>query len=124
MELKLQYKSLVESLRLLSSFYEDQKSCLPDFVNPKDEVAAAFGDAFLLLPQLIEEGLLSQNAIASIIRCFNWMELANRNEDIADLESFKNHESWQKVRELAAKALDAMNEDKGKPDLSGIDWMD
>ncbi|HUM66542.1 MAG TPA: hypothetical protein PLV32_11875 [Chitinophagaceae bacterium] len=124
MNLKFQYKSLVEGLKLLASSYEDQKSYLPDFVNLKDEVIAIFGDAFLLMPQLIEQDFLSKNAIASILRCFNWMELTTRNEDISDLESFKNHESWQKVRELAMEALEDMNEEKGKPDLSHINWID
>ena len=124
MDLKFQYKSLVESLRLLASSYENQQSYLPDFVIVQDEVVAVFGDVFLLLPQLIENGFLDNKSIASIIRCFNWMDMATRNEDISDLESFKSHESWQKVRELADKALDDMNESKGKPDLSHIDWVD
>jgi hypothetical protein len=124
MNIKFQYKSLVESLKLLASSYDDQKNYLPDFVDVKDEVIATFGDAFLLVPQLVEQDFLSKNAIASVVRCFNWMELATRDENISDLESFKNHENWQKVRELAAKALDDMNEEKGKPDLSHIDWVD
>jgi hypothetical protein len=113
MDLKLQYKSLVESLRLLASSYENQLDYLPDFVDIQDEVVAAFGDAFLLLPQLIEGDLLSMKAIASIVRCFNWMDITVRNESISDLEFFKNHESWQKVRLLAEKALEDMKEEKG-----------
>ncbi len=124
MDLKLQYKSLVESLRLLASSYENQLDYLPDFVDIQDEVVAAFGDAFLLLPQLIEGDFLSMKAIASIVRCFNWMDMAVRNESISDLESFKSHESWQKVRLFADKALEDMGEEKRKPDLSHIDWVD
>jgi hypothetical protein len=124
MDLKLQYKSLVESLRLLASPYENQKEYLPDFVVVQDEVIAVFRDAFLLLPQLIEADLLSKKAITSIIRCFNWTDMATRNEGISDLESFKCHETWQKVRSLANQALDDMKESKGRPDLGHIDWVD
>ena len=124
MDLKFQYKSLVESLRLLASPFENQVNHLPDYVEVKDEVIAAVGDAFLLLPQLIENDFLTKEAIASVVRCFNWMDMAARNDEISDLESFKNHESWQKVRGLADKALDEMKEKKGEPDLSHIDWMD
>ena len=124
MDLKLQYKSLVESLRLLASSYENQLSYLPDFVDIQDEVVTTFGDTFLLLPQLIESDFLSMKAIASIVRCFNWMDMTVRNESISDLESFKNHESWQKVRLFADKALEDMGEEKKKPDLSYINWID
>lgn len=125
MNLKFQYKSLVESLRLLASSYENQVNYLPDFANIQDEVVATFGDAFLLLPQLIESNLLSMKAIASIVRCHNWMDIAVRDESISsDLESFKSHESWQKVRSLAATALEMMKEEKKKPDLGHINWLD
>ncbi len=52
------------------------------------------------------------------------MDMAVRNESIPDLESFKSHESWQKVRSFADKALEDMGEEKKKPDLSHINWVD
>ena len=121
--MNLQYKSLIESLRLLASSFENQVEYLPDYVDVKDEVINTFCDAFLLLPQLIENGLLNKEAIASVLRCFNWMNMIVLNDSTSDLESFKNHESWGKVRILAAKALDEMEEEKGKPDLSHIEWI-
>ena len=124
MDLKFQYKSLVEGLRLLASSYEDQQGYLPTFAIVQDEVIAVFGDAFLLLPQLIEADLLSKEAIASIIRCFNLMDMAVRNESTSGAESFRHHETWQKVRSLANQALNKMGEARGKPDLSHIDWID
>ena len=66
----------------------------------------------------------AEKAIASIVRCFNWMGMTVRNESISDLESFKSHESWCKVRSFADKALQDMEEEKKKPDLSHIDWVD
>lgn len=123
MDLKPQYKSLVESLRLLASSYENQLDYLPDFVNIQDEVVATFGDAFLLLPQLIEGNFLSMKAIASIVRCFNWMDMTVRNDSVSDLESFKSHETWQKVRSFADMALEDMEEEKKRPDLSHIFWV-
>jgi|GEM_PF-850657 len=124
MRLEFQYKSLVESLRLLTSTYEEQQSYLPDSVIVQDEVIAAFEDAFLLLPQIIEAELVDKKSIASIVRCFNLMSMAVRNNETSDLESFKSHEIWQRVRSLADQALTDMKESKGKPDLSHIDWID
>jgi len=119
MDLKLQYKSLVESLRLLASSYENQLDYLPHFVDIQDEVVAAFGDAFLLLPQLIEGDFLSMTAIASIVRCFNWMDMTVRNESVSDLESFRSHEFWQTVRSFADIALEDMGEEKKETRLLG-----
>ena len=111
MNVEFQYKSLVQSLRLLANPYEKQRDSLPDFVVVQDEVVNSFGDAFLLLPQLIETGNLPLKAIASIVRCFNQVDMATRNSDWSDLEIFKNHECWEKVRYFAHKAL----EDIGEP---------
>ena len=123
MDLKFQYKSLVESLRLLGSSYSSQVDYLPDFVDVQDEIVAIFSDSFLLLPQLIEGNLLSSKAIASIIRCFNWMHMNMRNESFSNLDSFKSDDAWTKVRHLANKALEDMQEQKGAPDLRHIDWI-
>ena len=124
MEIKSQYKSLVESLLLLASSYEQQQSYLPDFVIVQDEVVGTFYDAFLLLPEIIEAGLLEKSSIASILRCFNWIDVAIRNEDTSNTESFKSHDIWHKVRHLADQALIDMKESKKEPDLSHINWID
>lgn len=116
------YNSLVESLRLLSSSFKEQESYLPDFVIVQDEVVAIFSDAFLTLPQLIENNLLSNDSIASIIRCYNFMEMALRNQK--NSESFKNQEDWIKVRKLAILTLQKMGEEVTEPDLSFVNWVD
>lgn len=124
MKVEFQYKSLTESLRLLRSTYEEQQTYLPNFVMVRDETIAIFEDAFLLLPQIIEAELVDKKSTASIVRCFNLMGMALRNNETSDLESFKNHKIWQRVRNLADQALDDMKESKGKPDLSHIAWSD
>lgn len=124
MEVEVQYESLVESLKLLASAYENQRSYLPDYVIVQDEVIALFEDAFLLLPQIIEAELVDRQSIASIIRCYNFMNLAIRNSKTSDLEIFKSHENWQKVRNLAGQALIDMKEPNGEPNLSHINWVD
>ena len=122
MDFELKYKSLVESLRLLASPYKEQERYLPEFVVVQDEVISLFGDAFLITPQLIEQGLLSNGAIASIIRCYNLMEMAIRNQESP--HEFKTQESWKKVRELAGVTLEKMKEEFKEPDLSFVDWID
>ena len=121
MNLELMYKSLVESLRLLASSYEKQKDYLPEFIVVQDEVISLFGDSFLTAPQLIEKGLLSNDAIASMIRCYNLMEMARRNQETPN--DFRVKESWNRVRELANLTLEKMNEEFKEPDLSFVDWV-
>ena len=122
MDLELKYKSLVDSLRLLASSYEKQEDYLPKFVVVQDEVISLFGDAFLIAPQLIEKDLLSNDAIASMIRCYNLMDMAIRNQETPN--DFKIRESWNKVPELASLTLEKMNEELKEPDLSFVDWVD
>ena len=122
MEIENQYKSLVESLRILALPYEEQRSCLPNYVIVQDEVIAMFDDAFLLLPQIIDAEFLDKKSIASIIRCFNWMNIMTRNNEI-DVDFLKNNDGWQKVRYLATQALTDIKELKGKLDISHIDWI-
>ncbi len=123
MDLQSQYNSLVQSLKLLAASYKEQKAVLPDYVEIQDEVVSMFGDAFLLLPQLIENDFLSRNAIAYIISAFNWMDLAMRSEETANVEAFRTHEFWQKVRWFATQSLLEMKEQNGEPDLSHISWI-
>lgn len=121
MEIENIYKLLIESLKLLASTYEVQCKSLPDFAVVRDEVIGDFEDVFLLMPQLIENDYISKNAIASIIRCYNIMEMIAINEDKSDyeslIESFKNSKDWQKIRELAKEALINMNEKIEDPDM-------
>jgi len=122
MDMEYRYKLLVESLRLLASSYEKQADYLPEFVVVQDEVVSLFSDAFLIVPQLIENNLLLNEAVASTIRCYNFMEMALRNQESPD--EFKNKDSWNKVRELASSTLEKMGEEFKDPDLSFVDWVD
>ncbi|MGD8780273.1 MAG: hypothetical protein PVH88_15065 [Ignavibacteria bacterium] len=117
MNLNNSFKYLVESLKLVCSSYEEQKKYLPKFVEIQDEVVATFTDAFLLMPQLVENNFLSIKAIAFIIRSYNWMEIGMRNNETSNVNSFKDHDIWKKVRESAKEALKAMDVKNGKPDL-------
>ena len=120
----IQYKILVESLKLIAIPYEKQIKVLPNFVNAIDEIISTFYDSFLLLPQIIEEDLISKKAIAAILRCFNWIDLLSRKEGCLTTESLKTDDSWEKVRNLAKKALEEMKVEVTIPDLSHIQWVD
>lgn len=109
MELKNEYKSLVESLKLLACSYDEQKSSLPDFVDVQDDVLNTFYESFLLLPPLIEGSYISMRAIAAIIRLNNWIILTEQDQSLMNLAAFKESPEWNKARALARIALDELN---------------
>ncbi|MFY0256511.1 hypothetical protein ACDQ55_21465 [Chitinophaga sp. 30R24] len=118
-----EYKSLIESLKLLACSYDEQKLLLPNFVDVQDEVLNTFYESFLLLPVLIESNYMSMRAIAAIVRLNNWITLTEQDGASMNLISFKEGSEWNKVRALAKKALDELNEGLTLPDLSSINWV-
>lgn len=106
MESEEQYKLVLESLKLLSATLEEQKKYLPEFADIPDDVTSSFENAFLLLPQLIENNKFSNLSIAGLLRVYNKMQWCLRN---IELDDFSNEE-WNKVRELAKQALHFIGE--------------
>ena len=100
MELDIQYKALLNSLKLVACSFEEQKKSLPEFVDVKDEVLNTFFEGFLLLPSLIENNYLSMRGIASIVRLNNWMNLTEQDKFSIDLVAFKEGAEWNKIRLL------------------------
>lgn len=98
MEHQQQLDILIRSLDLLGSSIEDLEKTLPAFVyNIGGDVISEFENGFLLLPQLIENNMLSTDSIVSVLRLNNKVQWCLRN--IGE-EDFSNEE-WNKVRVLA-----------------------
>jgi len=105
-----QYSLLVNSLKLLGLPYEDQRKVLPNFVgNIQDDVVSEFYNAFILLPQLMEQEKISYEAVKSILNCYILMEMNISNPELPE-GAFENHDSWNRVRSLAKQALNIMGE--------------
>lgn len=101
MNIEEQYNMLIEGLKLLSVSYEDQVSFLPEFADVPDDVIGSFENAFLLLPQLVENNKLSNRVISSILRTYNKMQWCLRN---VELDDFSNDE-WNRLRELSKESV-------------------
>jgi hypothetical protein len=99
------YKLLIDSLENLAKKYEDQVSSYPGFVDVFDEVISDFTEAFLLLPNIMEERMLSYEAVREIIICRNMIALNLASEQLQTDESFELHASWNLLRQHAAAAL-------------------
>lgn len=118
-----EYRSLIESLKLLACSFDDQKLILPSFVDVQDEVLNTFFESFLLLPVLIESNCMSMKAIAAILRLNNGITLTEQDKTLMNLTSFKEDSEWAEVRRLAQKALDELDEGLSLPDLSSFSWV-
>src|SRR5688500_8460327 len=111
-ELDMHYKKVIESLKLMSLPYEEQKLYFPDFVEIPFEVLDTFDNAFLLMPKLIENGLFSNKGIAWVLRLHNTINLLASNPNFKDLEEgqFRDNEEWDKIREFSKEVLRQLGE--------------
>lgn len=107
------YRQLVEGLKLLAASYEDQKKCLPDFVDVPHEVTDSLHWNIVLLPEQIEAGKFTYTSIALLIRTYNRMRWC---EDNCGFDDFGSTE-WNEVRELAKLTLHEMQEPISAPDM-------
>ncbi len=101
--------------------YEDQRKILPDFVDDiQDDIVSEFNNAFMLLPQLMEQNKVSYEAVKSILTCYILMEMNISNSDLPE-KAFENHETWENIRNSAKQALEEMKEELSYPDNMKID---
>ena len=114
--MNFQYKTVINSLKLLSLSLNEQEAYLPEFADVPDDVLSSFENAFLLLPPLIEDNNFSNNSIASILRLHNKIQWCMRN---VDLDDFSNVE-WNNIRQMAKEVLGTLDISLDKPDLDSI----
>lgn len=122
MDLLEHKKKLTESLKLLSLTFEEQSQCFQDFVDVPFEVIDDYGNAFLLLPPLIEADFFNYATIANLVRLHNLINFTANRPEFKDLEEdqFANSEEWNIVRRLSRETLQLMGEPIEKPDLKYI----
>lgn len=102
------YKLLANSLENLAKEYQDQVATYPEFVDVFDEAISDFYEAFLLLPNLMDEHLVSYEAVKHIIICHNFIERNLAIEERKTDESFESDDCWNLVRRHASLALEHM----------------
>ena len=99
---------LQNSLVVLSKPYQVQVNNFPEYADVFDEVISDFDNAFRLLPVLMEEHVISYEAVKEILKCNNLIELNLSIEERQTDESFENDEVWNLVREYATNALNLL----------------
>lgn len=102
---------LKNGLLNLSKNYSDQVKLYPKFVDVFDEILGDFEDGFILLPTLINEGIIKEDTVSMIKICDNLIKLNLKNDDLLSDESFEFSNSWNEVRIYAKKALELLLDD-------------
>jgi hypothetical protein len=105
-------KKIIESVKLLSLSYDEQREYFPNFVDTPFEILDTFENAFLLLPQLVENNFFNNSSVANILRIHNLVAYILRNVDLEDIQS----PQWAKLKVLANEAVIVMGEKIEKPD--------
>lgn len=118
----MNYKQISESLKLLVLPYEEQKSYFLDFVDLPFELLDTYHNAFLLIPNLIENKYYDYDVIANLIRLENIITFTINNPsfDSMDETVLIGNEDWNRIRNLSKEILKQMNEPIEKPDRNYI----
>ena len=117
------YIKIIESLKLIgTSDFEDTKSYFPDYVDLPFEVLDTYHNAFLLIPDLIDNNQFSNNTIANLIRLEILLNIIIKKPDFEHLnyEQLVNTKEWQTIINLAKETLDLIGIPLDKPDLDYI----
>jgi hypothetical protein len=118
-----QYEMLVDSLQLVAASSEQQTAALPAFVCATDEISTTFGDAFLLVPQLHQAGLVPDDGVSALRQLDTFLASCPNVGDIVERQSLKTHPYWEEARKLATRALEALGEAKKMPRVRHAAWV-
>ena len=117
------YVELVQILKLIALSPEKQIQILPDFVDVPDEIALAYDDIYLMIPQIVKEKVISiriHKLLEDLNQLFNDM---SGNTFFWSMEYFKNGESWKNIRQLASSILEKLDEANDIPNVGFIQWV-
>jgi hypothetical protein len=117
---------VVDALRLVALPADEQIAALPDFVDVPTEVLQRYEDAWVLVPQIREAGLLSDEqheALARLDRHHTKLSEVDEADALWTAEGMRNDERWVKSRQLARDALERLGRPPGKPAFRGVTWI-
>lgn len=113
---------LVKSVRLLASPSDGQANFVRSITRVDDELvncdelALNFDDSYVMVPQLLEDSLISRDAadcldaLSAQLRDMSGSDKA----DLWTLRSVRHAQEWERVRELARASLELLPEARGK----------
>lgn len=118
----LEIRKIIEATKLISSDYNIQVSVLPSFVHIPDEIALIFDEVINGSKFLFNMGLINE---------IQYCKLKNLDERLNalsaeawSLDSLKNSEEWNMIRNTAKEVLQSFNESiEAEPELFWIKYV-
>jgi len=109
---------VVDALRLVSLPADEQVAVLTDFVHVPDEVALLYDDAWRLVPQIREAGLITDEqyeVLARLDRHHEEMSKAPKEDSLWTIQAMREDKRWEEGRRLAVEALATLGRELGRP---------
>jgi hypothetical protein len=100
---------------------------LPEFVHAPDEIALTYHDAWLLVPELREAGLVAGielEVFAELDRLFDEMTEADDRDTLWTIQAMYADDRWASARELALTALEHLGFAPAPATVRGTAWVD
>ena len=115
------FNLFVESIKACALPVEELSTHLPEFVIVQDEVFSIFENAYLISPQLIDEGLIPPTAVSSLIRAQIAFDFALRNQ--IPLPESGEVNKWERGRKACEVILNKMGISDSTPNLSFLSYQ-
>lgn len=117
------YIEFIQIVKLIALSAEKQIQILPDFVEIPDEIALAYNDIYLMIPQIEEEKAFPIR-IVELSRQLNLLfNSMSKDALLWSMEYFEHGKLWENIRQLARSILKELNEANDTPDLGFIQWI-
>ena len=121
------YRMLLESLALMAAPADQQIASLPNFAAHAQEVMSTFDDAFLLVPQLVQDKRVSASAELALKRIALFLEsepITWSWGDRPERELLRTEPFFSTLREMATGAFSALGEPVAPPtpDRGLVPW--
>ena len=117
------YDQVIDSVRLLSLDAEEQLACLPDWVHRPDELALILRDATVLVPQLVEDAVLSDEQGQGVLK-LDEMLAGLTDAALWTERGVRERQEWSKVRHAARDWLIRYGHAVRKPSLDWISYIE
>jgi len=118
----LEIRKIIEATKLISSDYNIQVSVLPSFVHIPDEIALIFDEVINGSKFLFNMGLINEIQYCKLKILDE--RLNALSSEAWSLDSLKNSEEWNMIRNTAKEVLQSFNESiEAEPELFWIKYV-
>ena len=114
---------LLQATQLLAADYSTQRSLLPDFVHLPDELALIYGDAILLLDQIIQTELITTHQAVLFREIDGLLDSMEQQKYLWTEDALLSQAEWNTVRHKARNLLDSLGELVQTPNLTFIEYL-